>query len=466
MIEAVFQYLNERLETAFANIEIKGLLEKLTVDRDGESVSFPAGYESLGEYIERADFDSFKGLIYFRKNGNLRTRRIEDDDWPDDIQEERTYPFKLIAWFPNYYKTDDEFIVDKLYENIRQAISLRNNKALLQSTKLEILEIIPGEFNHDPRSVWNEEYENIDFAMPFDKAYFSIDFEVQATGALSCFEAWGCGDETEELLFCPVVRNSAGTILVGGSGGSGSITIADTIITNSEDTVLATVPAGTNRELSDITFTDYNGVQSARPAAINIQATQLQRVYFLPPSKGAPSIYRTGDDKWVRENIFGNLPAVGWSVPAKPDDRLLLNGNNHFGNTNRFTNAAGTQTYADAYRLDNLSSLGWWITPVDSLLWEGYVDHGLAKSAGGYDDYFLADIAMLEQIVDTNNTPSSPFGFSTGTVIVSSTTVPNNLAKYYAMSINPTGYIVSEGFKNATSGPAVFAIFCRRHIYS
>jgi hypothetical protein len=250
MIASVIQYCSDRLKIIFRDITIKGLFDIVTREENNKEVSFPAGYGQDGEYTDRADFDNHKGLIYFRKTGDMRSEPIEDD-W-NDTMERRTYPMRLILYIPkDYYNTDDVFIEDKLYENIRGAITARAVAALTESTGLQSLEITPNGFVHNARDVWEGEYKNIPFDIPFDKAFIAVNFEVVAEGALECFENWACGDQEELITFCPIVLNSDGTILVSGAGRSGEITLRDSDIYDTEGNLLHSVPATTDQVIAD-----------------------------------------------------------------------------------------------------------------------------------------------------------------------------------------------------------------------
>jgi len=104
---------------------------------------------------------------------------------------------------------------------------------------------------------------------------------------------------------------------------------------------------------------------------------------------GATTSVRTGDDGDL-ENGRGS----SWTV---------LEHNNGFGNTNRFTDTLGTQVYANDIVIDwaywdqvNDTVCGWYSVAQTGATWNQAIDGALALSTGGYSDWFLPN--LMEQL--------------------------------------------------------------------
>lgn len=114
---------------------------------------------------------------------------------------------------------------------------------------------------------------------------------------------------------------------------------------------------------------------------VGLTFTQRQQIQVLNPIKSGQLVsYRTGDD--------GDLEyGLGVSFTA-------LTCNNPFGNTNRFTDTSGGQTYSDNLVVDWLTGLMWHRIPISGV-WNGAIDNSLAATTGGYTDWFLPNIKQL-----------------------------------------------------------------------
>lgn len=114
-------------------------------------------------------------------------------------------------------------------------------------------------------------------------------------------------------------------------------------ITNSEGTTIITgsevAQANVSEVLPDINFTDSNGVTTQEPSGKDLVCTPAVAVISLPLMKtGQTTSYFPGDDGETQE--------------GREVDFTTLGGNNPFGNTNRFTDTTGGQTYTNTIVID------------------------------------------------------------------------------------------------------------------
>lgn len=252
MLEAIILFLNTRLRVLFSDFELMGLCE-LVAD-EGKEFTAPAEYCSDGEY-QPINFDAYKALVYYRKTGDVIINRLDESTTPTcDIYESHTFPIKLVLYAPkNIYGTDNAHIDDKLANNVKKAIQTPNDRTLNQTLKSSLAQILVSDYTTDRNEVIGSEFQGakVDVKIPFDKVFISLDLEVKIEGKLSCFEYYGCGDVVQDITFCPVVRNSAGELLVSGSPGGGEVTIEDSTIFDSHGNILYEVPATEDQVVAD-----------------------------------------------------------------------------------------------------------------------------------------------------------------------------------------------------------------------
>jgi hypothetical protein len=277
-----------------------------------------------------------------------------------------------------------------------------------------------------------------------------------------------------DTLNIPIL-NSANTNIGTISAGV-SVTIGDStaVIKNSAGTTLDTelIPATVSEDiiLPDITLTQPNGDNETKVAGINLACTlienlstqdlnddltptQINQIQRQQPTRtGQTTSYRTGDD--------GDLElGIGASFSTLSD-------NNIWGNTNRFTDDTGAQTYANDFVLDHLTGLMWYRIRVANVFWNDFIDTSQASTQGGFTDWFAPNIHQLFPIMNwgqsgvLNYVPFSLVNNSTATTFWSSTTSATTTTNAYAVGINNA--ISSQSKTSAQRS----GIYCRRFIPS
>jgi hypothetical protein len=250
-------------------------------------------------------------------------------------------------------------------------------------------------------------------------------------------------------------------------------------IFNSDESFDQTITEDT--ELSDIIVGD----SLTSPSNVNVGVDDWDKMvsvaggigYNYPLFSGQEQIYRTWDDKYVEDNVF--TAAVRLANGLKPRNWLaagsfdtLIN-NNAFGNTLRFTDSVGAQN-ADGtggsivdYAIDHLTGLGYYLVFTgNGNDWNARIDGGPLLSVGGFSDFFLPSMPILESINQMNSTLNSSLGYwpftkngnPAVTFWVSSTTVRNNSANQISLG-NSSGVFSSV----TKSGTVAFNFYCRKH---
>jgi len=157
-----------------------------------------------------------------------------------------------------------------------------------------------------------------------------------------------------------------GYVITEFGGGEFAITSADIAANLWTDN--AAVPLSES-EIVDILQNHTGNFKSAGGSSSAVGATLMKT--------GQTTSFRTGDD--------GDLEA------GRATDFFTLNTNNPFGNTNRFTDELGGQTYSNNIVIDwstydsvNGKVLGYDITKRGTDTWDDAIDKALALSIGGY----------------------------------------------------------------------------------
>jgi hypothetical protein len=161
---------------------------------------------------------------------------------------------------------------------------------------------------------------------------------------------------------------------------------------------------------------------------------------------GQTTSYRTGDD--------GNLEA------GRATSFTVLASNNPFGNTNRFTDTLGGQTYTNNIVIDwstynGSTVLGWYKTDFSTILletWNAAIDNALALTVAGFATWKIPNLIELLSIMNFSSGivfNYAPFNNTTLTVTWSSTTDPNATSGALTRS---GAQIITRG-KTSTSSP-------------
>ena len=199
------------------------------------------------------------------------------------------------------------------------------------------------------------------------------------------------GDVYNVATFTTFLRENTGFKTA--AGGSAAT------VQNSDLTYNTTVAAGGTLSLPDITVTDSDGSTFTAPSVQDITCTPASAPVGATLMKtGQTTSYRTGDD--------GDLEA------GRATSFTVLASNNPFGNTNRFTDELGGQTYTNNIVIDwstynGSNVLGYYRLLLGPSVWGDAVDACLSISVATFTSgWRLANYNELINILDI----SKPFG--------------------------------------------------------
>jgi hypothetical protein len=145
-------------------------------------------------------------------------------------------------------------------------------------------------------------------------------------------------------------------------------------------------------------------IPQSTPASAPVGATLMKT--------GQTTSYRTGDD--------GDLEA------GRATDFFTLASNNPFGNTNRFTDELGGQTYTNNIVIDWSTYNGSTVLGIDRTqrgpdTWENAIDNSLLLTTGGFSNWRLININELFYLARKESN-TSPFNYVPLNVFSSSRT--------------------------------------------
>jgi hypothetical protein len=215
---------------------------------------------------------------------------------------------------------------------------------------------------------------------------------------------------------------------------------APATVKNSDETYNTTVACGGTLNLPDITVTDSNGSTFTSPSAKNITCTPASAPVGATLMKtGQTTSYRTGDD--------GDLEA------GRATSFTVLASNNPFGNTNRFTDELGGQTYTNNIVIDWSTYNGSNVLGISRLAiatgqsWNASVDGALAYSVGTFTSgWRLPNMKEIFNLINYGNAPENFLNYaplnlsSNGRVYWSSNTnISGSTSAYFLSNVGNTG---------------------------
>lgn len=183
---------------------------------------------------------------------------------------------------------------------------------------------------------------------------------------------------------------------------------------------------------------------------------------YVPPT-GQTTVYRTGDDADIEATIFGATNRNAQTLKARNTlaSFKVLNNNNSFGNTNRFTDDLGGQTYTSNYVIDNYTGLAIFTTLLSSVNWNDNIDAALASTSAGFSDWFAANLKQALSIADLSLIGIlnyAPFNFSVA-LNVSTTSGEVTTNAFFIRQNTHTSGLVDSGAKTGSRS----MILMRKH---
>ena len=188
-----------------------------------------------------------------------------------------------------------------------------------------------------------------------------------------------------------------------------------------QELTLNGVPTGLFVTLDRLILGTIPNITTPAPSGIRYALSQTMW-------SGQETVYATGDEGSLYASEFFDY--IGPSLPVhitRLVDWFTLYDANIFGNTNRFTDRLGGQTYSDRIIMDHYTGLEWY-SPAVALTgtWNVAIGAGVALNYGGNTDWRIAPLGVLQTIIRTVTGQLlnyAPFSIPAGTVWSSTTNV-------------------------------------------
>jgi hypothetical protein len=187
---------------------------------------------------------------------------------------------------------------------------------------------------------------------------------------------------------------------------------------------------------------------------------------------GQTTSFRTGDEgDMLASGWFNYAPTLGQnSVLQSRTNWNTLAHNNVFGNTNRFTNASGGAfaTSGDRMFIDHLTGIMWFAFNafVASRTWNQSIDDAVAHSFGGFTDWRLPPIQVIQSVTQRNGNTLQygPFNITGTAFHRTSSTAPTATTNDYGLNSINQGAVAVTTAKTASSAGIGYQLFVRRWI--
>ena len=188
MIKDIIEHINDQLaETDYFQKQFE--LCELIKRSDGQ-VS-PKQYCSKGEWKEVSNFDSYHGVSYWRKNGDVSVATLDPASTliPCDVYNKFSIPLKLIAVIPRHrLKYDDAYSDDRTVQSLIEKL-YTDTSTLGLAIQAQLVEIFVDSYSTDNQKIITQEYSQINpVDINYNFIYLSIDLRVDVTINQSCIE--------------------------------------------------------------------------------------------------------------------------------------------------------------------------------------------------------------------------------------------------------------------------------------
>lgn len=183
MIKATIDYINGKLAVLNYFEKSFGLCEVIS---KGDK-TFPAEYNSKGEYKQINNFDKYNGVSYLRKRGDISISDAENTLQACGILSAVNIPLRIVVVVPRKkLDCDDNYSEDVIAQTIMRTL-LDKTPDLKIALNARTARIQVDSYSTDSLSVLNEEYSNYPKKdINYKYAYLSLDLTVTALVTQDC----------------------------------------------------------------------------------------------------------------------------------------------------------------------------------------------------------------------------------------------------------------------------------------
>lgn len=183
MIKATIEFINAKLATMNYFEKSFGLCE--TISKGAKT--FPAEYHSKGEYKQVNNFDSYNGVSYIRKRGDISISDEDNTMQACGILSNVNVPLRLVVVIPRKkLDCDDNYSEDVIAQTIMREL-LSKSPELKVALRARQARIQVDSYSTDSLSILNEEYGSYAKKdINYKYAYLALDLSVIALVTHDC----------------------------------------------------------------------------------------------------------------------------------------------------------------------------------------------------------------------------------------------------------------------------------------
>lgn len=183
MIKASIEFVNSKLAALNYTEKSFGLCETITKGVK----TFPAEYKSKGEYTQINNFDSYNGVSYIRKRGDIS---ISDEDNTLEacgILSRVSIPLRLVLVVPRKkLDCDDNYSEDVIAQTVMRKLLIVGGD-LKTTLKARQARLEVNSYSTDSLSILGEEYGNYARKdINYKYAYLALDISIIALVTHDC----------------------------------------------------------------------------------------------------------------------------------------------------------------------------------------------------------------------------------------------------------------------------------------
>lgn len=183
MIKASVEFINSKMAALNYMEKSFGLCEIITKG----AKTFPAEYHSKGEYKQINNFDSYNGVSYLRKRGDITISEEENTLQACAILSSVNIPLRLIIVVPRKkLDCDDNYSEDVIAQTImRKLLTIGGDLKVTLKARKAKLQV--DSYSTDSLSILNEEYGSYAKKdINYKYAYLALDISIIAIVTHDC----------------------------------------------------------------------------------------------------------------------------------------------------------------------------------------------------------------------------------------------------------------------------------------
>lgn len=446
MIPAIISYYNLLLQqTGIYEVNFD-FAEKIT---DGGK-DWYAVYSGDASYsFSNQDFSDYQGASYWFLRSDVLNKPIPDPNISGRFISELSIPLSLVSIIPrDLFEQDCSTTGLSVIETIDKATGgpTKDLKKLITARSVILGDRVRVT---DRNKIIAAQYKNCGpIDVDYEYHYFQLDITINVTITNACLTSI-CNVESQDVInlfnWCNPstynritaenrqciqdnvcsggggsvnINKSDGTLIVNvlGAEPAANSNVSDSVISSTGGGFVVNVKATDPETLSDVPYTDSDGVNKTQeynpaiPIVCTPTVTPLGISYRQPQFTGAVTSYAANDaEDQATQGAYTYVPPPYPISYARRDMSVAkalrfftLVDNNEYGNTDVFTDDLGAQVYASGVFKDHVNRRMYGIVPITSTSWFTALTDTASLVLGGYSGWRMCVMNEYHDLVNTS----------------------------------------------------------------